>query len=268
MYITRFRGGSTGTGSSNEGPQIPEASSLSLIRSLESGRPDNFRRRIDGNRKGIISCHHIHIHTIVTLQASVVVIFSLQDTVVITSRVFLSSYILLRISVCTVKKRVFLDPSIVDSDSEHVGQSWPCRLTLCWLRDPCDIHRDHPTPPTNTAHDTCVCKRHTERVTLGQSTDAPLVVGLGHFGWRCSSEAMIHVVQVVYINPRCERKCAPAFHPPSPVQFPPFPPSPLLFPPFPQFPWPRCKWAASFVFVWWINRELGGMHNLKGVSVC
>ena len=52
MYSTRYRGGPSGTGSSIEGPKIPETSAPSLIRSLESGRPDNFRRRIDRNRKG------------------------------------------------------------------------------------------------------------------------------------------------------------------------------------------------------------------------
>jgi hypothetical protein len=52
VYITRFRGGSSGTGSSTEGPQIPEVSVLSLIRSLESGLPDNFRRRTERNKRG------------------------------------------------------------------------------------------------------------------------------------------------------------------------------------------------------------------------
>ena len=52
MHITRFWGGSSGTGSSTEGPQIPEASAPSLIRSLESGRPDNFRRRTNGSQEG------------------------------------------------------------------------------------------------------------------------------------------------------------------------------------------------------------------------
>jgi hypothetical protein len=46
---TRFRGGSSGTGSSTEGPQIPDTSVPSLIRSLESGCPDNFRRHIERN---------------------------------------------------------------------------------------------------------------------------------------------------------------------------------------------------------------------------
>ncbi len=51
-YDYWFRVDSSGTGSSTEGPQIPETSVPSLIRSLESGRPDNFRRRMEGNRKG------------------------------------------------------------------------------------------------------------------------------------------------------------------------------------------------------------------------
>ena len=52
MYSTRYRGGPSGTGSSTEGPKIPETSVPFLIRSLESGRPDNFRSRGDRNRKG------------------------------------------------------------------------------------------------------------------------------------------------------------------------------------------------------------------------
>ncbi len=52
MYSTRFRGGSSGTGSSTEDPPIPKTSTPSLIRSLESGRPDNFRRRTSGTKEG------------------------------------------------------------------------------------------------------------------------------------------------------------------------------------------------------------------------
>ena len=52
MYSTRFRGGSSGTGSSTEGPQIPETSVPSLIRCLESGHTDNFRRRTSGRKEG------------------------------------------------------------------------------------------------------------------------------------------------------------------------------------------------------------------------
>ena len=52
MYSTRFSGGSSGTGSSPEDQPIPETSIPSLIRSLESGRPDKFRRRTSGRKEG------------------------------------------------------------------------------------------------------------------------------------------------------------------------------------------------------------------------
>ncbi len=52
MYITRFNGDPSRTGSSHENKPIPETPTPSLIRSLESGRPDKFRRRINGNKEG------------------------------------------------------------------------------------------------------------------------------------------------------------------------------------------------------------------------
>ena len=53
IYRTRFSGGSSGTGSSTEDPPIHKTSTPSLIRSLESGRPDKFRRRTRGSKEGI-----------------------------------------------------------------------------------------------------------------------------------------------------------------------------------------------------------------------
>ena len=52
MYSTRFSGGSSGTGSSPEDQLIPKTSTPSLIRSLESGHPDKFRRRTSGSKEG------------------------------------------------------------------------------------------------------------------------------------------------------------------------------------------------------------------------
>jgi hypothetical protein len=52
MYSTRFSGGSSGTGFSSEDPQLPKTSTPSLIRSLESGRPDKFRRRTGAIKEG------------------------------------------------------------------------------------------------------------------------------------------------------------------------------------------------------------------------
>ena len=52
MYNTRFNGDPSRTGSSHENKPIPETPTPSLIRSLESGRPDKFRRRINGRKEG------------------------------------------------------------------------------------------------------------------------------------------------------------------------------------------------------------------------
>jgi hypothetical protein len=53
MYNVRFNGDPSRTGSSHEGHPIPETPTpSSLIRSLESGNPDKFRRRISGSREG------------------------------------------------------------------------------------------------------------------------------------------------------------------------------------------------------------------------
>ena len=52
MYNTRFSGGSSETGSSLEDQPIPRTSTPSFITSLESGRPDKFRRRIGGRKEG------------------------------------------------------------------------------------------------------------------------------------------------------------------------------------------------------------------------
>ncbi len=52
MYSTRFTGDPSRTGSSHEDNPIPENPSPPLIRSLESGRPDKFRRRTKGTREG------------------------------------------------------------------------------------------------------------------------------------------------------------------------------------------------------------------------
>ena len=45
MYSTRFNGGPSGSGSSTEDLQSLKTPTPSLIRSLESGCPDKFRRR-------------------------------------------------------------------------------------------------------------------------------------------------------------------------------------------------------------------------------
>ena len=52
MYIIRFNGDPSRTGSSHEDNPIPETPNPPLIRSLESGRPDKFRRRINGIKEG------------------------------------------------------------------------------------------------------------------------------------------------------------------------------------------------------------------------
>ena len=52
MYNTRFNGDPSRTGSSHEDHLIPETPTPSLIRSLQSGHPDKFRRRISGSRGG------------------------------------------------------------------------------------------------------------------------------------------------------------------------------------------------------------------------
>ena len=52
IYITRFKGDPSRIGSSHEDNPIPETLTPSLIRSLQSGRPDKFRRRISGRRGG------------------------------------------------------------------------------------------------------------------------------------------------------------------------------------------------------------------------
>ena len=52
MYITRFNGDPSRTGSSHEDNPIPETPNPPLIRSLESGRPDKFRRRTKGTKEG------------------------------------------------------------------------------------------------------------------------------------------------------------------------------------------------------------------------
>ena len=50
MYSTRFTGDLSRTGSSLDDHPIPETPTPSLIRSLESGRPDKFRKRTKGNK--------------------------------------------------------------------------------------------------------------------------------------------------------------------------------------------------------------------------
>ena len=52
MYSTRFNGDSTGVGSSPEDQPTPETTTPSLIRSLESGHPDKFRKRTNGSKEG------------------------------------------------------------------------------------------------------------------------------------------------------------------------------------------------------------------------
>jgi hypothetical protein len=52
MYRTRFNGDPSRTGSSHEDHPIPETPTPSLIRSLESGLPDKFRRRTSGSKEG------------------------------------------------------------------------------------------------------------------------------------------------------------------------------------------------------------------------
>ena len=51
MYSTRFNGGPSGSGSSTEDHQSLKTPTPSVIRSLESGRPDKFRRRKSGNKE-------------------------------------------------------------------------------------------------------------------------------------------------------------------------------------------------------------------------
>ena len=45
MYSTRFNGGSTRAGTSSEAQPTPNADTPSLISTLETGRPDKFRKR-------------------------------------------------------------------------------------------------------------------------------------------------------------------------------------------------------------------------------
>ncbi len=52
MCSTRFNGDSTAVGSSPEDQPTPETTTPSLIRSLESGRPDKFRKRTNENKEG------------------------------------------------------------------------------------------------------------------------------------------------------------------------------------------------------------------------
>jgi hypothetical protein len=52
MYITRFNGDPSKTGSSHEDHPIPETPTPSLIRSLESRCPDKFRRQIGASKEG------------------------------------------------------------------------------------------------------------------------------------------------------------------------------------------------------------------------
>ena len=52
MYSTRFNGDSTGSGSSPKDQPTPETTNPSLIRSLESGHPDKFRKWTKGNKEG------------------------------------------------------------------------------------------------------------------------------------------------------------------------------------------------------------------------
>ena len=52
MYSTRFNGDPSRTGSSHEDNPTPGNPFPPLIRSLESGRPDKFRRRINGSKEG------------------------------------------------------------------------------------------------------------------------------------------------------------------------------------------------------------------------
>ena len=52
MYSIRFNGDSSGTGSSHRDPSSPETPTPPLIRSLESGRPDKFRKRVKRNKEG------------------------------------------------------------------------------------------------------------------------------------------------------------------------------------------------------------------------
>jgi hypothetical protein len=51
IYSTRFNGGSSGTGSSPKDQSPLETSTPYLIRSLESGCPDKFRRRTIGRKE-------------------------------------------------------------------------------------------------------------------------------------------------------------------------------------------------------------------------
>ena len=51
MYSTRFNGGPVKVGSSLEDQPTPESVTPSLIRTLESGRPDKFRKRIKGEKE-------------------------------------------------------------------------------------------------------------------------------------------------------------------------------------------------------------------------
>ena len=52
MYSTRFNGDPFRTGSSHEDNPTPQTPTPSLLRSLESGRPDKFRRRTKGTKGG------------------------------------------------------------------------------------------------------------------------------------------------------------------------------------------------------------------------
>ena len=52
MHSIRFNGDSSGTGSSHRDPPSPETPTPPLIRSLESGRPDKFRKGANRNKEG------------------------------------------------------------------------------------------------------------------------------------------------------------------------------------------------------------------------
>jgi hypothetical protein len=92
---------------------------------------------------------------------------------------FLSHYILVRISVCTVKKRVLFGTRDVDCDSVHTETTLSLLLlSKCW--GPCDIRRKSPVA------DTFFHKRHIQGKLLESDMSwRPCRVRLH---WRCSSE--------------------------------------------------------------------------------
>jgi hypothetical protein len=51
MYSTRFNGPSTRVGTSLEAQPTPDTVTVSLISTLESGRPDKFRKRRKGSKE-------------------------------------------------------------------------------------------------------------------------------------------------------------------------------------------------------------------------